>query len=240
MQWAAAWPKCRSMATPSTPLPELDGDSPCAGGRERGGDTDGRHRRERGAPTVRGMDPSGLRHDLGHLLGLMVSVLAQGLRSRVSVPAGGDRGRGPLGTCAMGCRTSTSRSWSPNSASTSTTSPCSAGCSASRRCSSTRLGPSVTRRVRWFVDETHVRVAAVWRYVYRAVDQFGHRRLRLHASATWWRRGASSSGRSARMATRLRLSRTWRCAERSMSSCRVSATTRSVIGRTGWSAVTVG
>ena len=60
--------------------------------------------------------------------------------------------------------------------------------------------------------------------------------------ATWWRRGASSSGRSASMATRLRLSRTWRrrCAERSMSSCRVSATTRSVIERTGSSAITDG
>jgi transposase-like protein len=26
---------------------------------------------------------------------------------------------------------------------------------------------------RWFVDETYVRVACVWRYVYRAVDQYG-------------------------------------------------------------------
>jgi IS6 family transposase len=26
---------------------------------------------------------------------------------------------------------------------------------------------------RWFVDETYVRVAGVWRYVYRAVDQHG-------------------------------------------------------------------
>ena len=26
---------------------------------------------------------------------------------------------------------------------------------------------------RWFVDETYVRVAGVWRYVYRAVDQNG-------------------------------------------------------------------
>ena len=25
----------------------------------------------------------------------------------------------------------------------------------------------------WFVDETYVRVAGVWRYVYRAVDQYG-------------------------------------------------------------------
>jgi IS6 family transposase len=31
------------------------------------------------------------------------------------------------------------------------------------------------RRVgdRWFVDETYVKVAGQWRYVYRAVDQFG-------------------------------------------------------------------
>src|SRR3954447_7686926 len=26
---------------------------------------------------------------------------------------------------------------------------------------------------RWFVDETYVKVAGSWRYVYRAVDQFG-------------------------------------------------------------------
>jgi len=26
---------------------------------------------------------------------------------------------------------------------------------------------------RWFIDETHVKVAGVWRYVYRAVDQHG-------------------------------------------------------------------
>ena len=26
---------------------------------------------------------------------------------------------------------------------------------------------------RWFVDETYVKVAGHWRYVYRAVDQYG-------------------------------------------------------------------
>ena len=26
---------------------------------------------------------------------------------------------------------------------------------------------------RWFVDETYVKVAGIWRYVYRAVDQYG-------------------------------------------------------------------
>jgi transposase-like protein len=36
---------------------------------------------------------------------------------------------------------------------------------------------------RWFVDETDVKVAGRWRYVYRAVDQFGagHRRVRVCA-----------------------------------------------------------
>jgi transposase-like protein len=29
-------------------------------------------------------------------------------------------------------------------------------------------------RCRWFVDETYVKVAGRWRYVYRAVDQHGH------------------------------------------------------------------
>ena len=105
-----------------------------------------------------------------------------GLRSRVSVPAGGDRGRGPLGTCAMGCRTATSRSCSPNSASTSTTSPCSAGCSASRRCSSSRLGPSVTRSgiggswTRPMSGSPRCGATCTG-----AVDEFGLRRLRLHA-----------------------------------------------------------
>lgn len=28
-------------------------------------------------------------------------------------------------------------------------------------------------RDRWFVDETYVKVAGVWRYVYRAIDQYG-------------------------------------------------------------------
>jgi transposase, IS6 family len=27
-------------------------------------------------------------------------------------------------------------------------------------------------RARWWVDETYVKVAAQWRYVYRAIDQF--------------------------------------------------------------------
>ena len=31
---------------------------------------------------------------------------------------------------------------------------------------------------RWFVDETYVKVAGRWRYLYRAVDQFGQERCR--------------------------------------------------------------
>jgi IS6 family transposase len=45
---------------------------------------------------------------------------------------------------------------------------------------------------RWFVDETYVKVAGVWRYVYRAVDQHGHvidvlvSQRRNVAAATWF------------------------------------------------------
>ena len=34
---------------------------------------------------------------------------------------------------------------------------------------------------RWFVDETYVKVAGRWRYVYRAVDQCGQRRCCISA-----------------------------------------------------------
>jgi transposase-like protein len=46
---------------------------------------------------------------------------------------------------------------------------------------------------RWFVDETYVRVAGVWRYVYRAVDQYGQvidvyvsRRRNIAAASTFF------------------------------------------------------
>ena len=36
-----------------------------------------------------------------------------------------------------------------------------------------RRRPTDPARDRWFVDETYVKVAGTWRYLYRAVDQFG-------------------------------------------------------------------
>src|SRR6266567_2411455 len=56
---------------------------------------------------------------------------------------------------------------------------------------------------RWFVDETYVRVAGRWRYVHRAVDQFGQvidvfvalRRIR-------WQPDGASNGPSARPGSR--------------------------------------
>jgi transposase-like protein len=46
---------------------------------------------------------------------------------------------------------------------------------------------------RWFVDETYVRVAGLWRYVYRAVDQHGQvidvyvsKRRKLNAATTFF------------------------------------------------------
>ena len=56
----------------------------------------------------------------------------------------------------------------------STTSRSIGGCSGSARCS-----PDAARPLRhatgdrWFVDETYVKVAGRWRYLYRAVDQYG-------------------------------------------------------------------
>jgi transposase-like protein len=35
---------------------------------------------------------------------------------------------------------------------------------------------------RWFVDETYVKVTGRWRYVYRAIDQFGRPGLVLSRS----------------------------------------------------------
>jgi len=77
-------------------------------------------------------------------------------------------------TCASDCPTAMSRSCWPNAAWRSITSPSNGGCSASRRCSLTPARPSRhTTGDRWFVDETYVKVAGRWRYLYRAVDQYG-------------------------------------------------------------------
>ena len=67
------------------------------------------------------------------------------------------------------CRGALGRAWVR-----SITSPCTDGCSASRRSSRRRRGRAGTRvGDRWFVDETYVKVAGRWRYVYRAIDQHG-------------------------------------------------------------------
>ena len=58
---------------------------------------------------------------------------------------------------------------------------------------------------RWFVDETYVRVAGVWRYVYRAVDQHGQViDILVSAQRTVPRRVGSSNGCSASMLARSR------------------------------------
>jgi transposase, IS6 family len=55
-----------------------------------------------------------------------------------------------------------------------TTSPSSAGCTASLRFWPTRPGSAGhAPGDKWFTDETYVKVNDVWRYVYRAVDQDG-------------------------------------------------------------------
>jgi hypothetical protein len=56
---------------------------------------------------------------------------------------------------------------------------------------------------RWQVDETYVKVAGQWRYVYRAIDQSGQV-IDVHVSrgATRRRPSASSNGRSVRRRSR--------------------------------------
>ena len=77
-----------------------------------------------------------------------------------------------------------------------------------------RYGPELSRRVRrevrhpnrsWRVDETYVRVAVRWTYLYRAVDSFGHTidfmlspnamRLLPNTSFDWLSRTLVRSGR---------------------------------------------
>lgn len=63
---------------------------------------------------------------------------------------------------------------------------------------------------RWFVDETYVRVAGVWRYVYRAVDQHGQvidawvsKRRNLAAARTFFKSALAVHGRPAEITTDL-------------------------------------
>ena len=73
----------------------------------------------------------------------------------------------------FGCRTGMSRSCSRSVESRSTMSRCNLG-PALHPSGRRAAGPCRhTARVRWFVDETYVKVAGVWRHVYRAVDEHG-------------------------------------------------------------------
>jgi transposase-like protein len=63
---------------------------------------------------------------------------------------------------------------------------------------------------RWFVDETYVKVAGVWRYVYRAVDQYSQvidvyvsKRRNLAAARTFFTMVLSSHGRPEQVTTDL-------------------------------------
>jgi transposase-like protein len=63
---------------------------------------------------------------------------------------------------------------------------------------------------RWFVDETYVRVAGVWRYVYRAVDQHGQvidvyvsKRRNIAAATRFFETVLAAHGRPAEVTTDL-------------------------------------
>jgi IS6 family transposase len=63
---------------------------------------------------------------------------------------------------------------------------------------------------RWFVDETYVKVAGVWRYVYRAVDQYGQvidvyvsKRRNIGAAKHFFTTALIAHGRPAEITTNL-------------------------------------
>ncbi len=63
---------------------------------------------------------------------------------------------------------------------------------------------------RWFVDETYVKVAGVWRYVYRAVDQHDHvidvyvsKRRNIPAATTFFERALTTHRRPREITTDL-------------------------------------
>jgi transposase-like protein len=74
----------------------------------------------------------------------------------------------------MDCRIAMLKSCWLSAECRSTTSASSAGCSASHRCFA-EAARACRHRVgdHWWVDETYVKVSGRWRYVYRAIDQFG-------------------------------------------------------------------
>ena len=58
---------------------------------------------------------------------------------------------------------------------------------------------------RWFADETYVKVAGRWTYLYRAIDQHGQViDVLLSRAVTWLRPGGSSPARCARARSRPR------------------------------------
>ena len=100
---------------------------------------------------------------------------------------------------------------SPNDVSRLITSPSTAGYKDSPHSSSTQ--PRPCRHAvgdRWFVEETYVRVAGVWRYVYRAVDQYGQvidvyvsKRRNLDAARHFFTTALSAHGRPVEVTTDL-------------------------------------
>ena len=93
---------------------------------------------------------------------------------RVPVPAGDHRAGGALIPAVSGSPTATSRSYSPNAGSRVD------HVTVYRRVQRfTPLFADAARPCRhavgerWYVDETYVKVAGWWRYVYRAIDQHG-------------------------------------------------------------------
>ena len=96
---------------------------------------------------------------------------------------------------------------------------------------------------RWFVDETYVKVAGVWRYVYRAVDEHGQvidvlvsRRRDIAAARAFFAKAVLAHGQPHEVVTPI-APRLW--PTQSPSCCPARSTTRSSTRTTGSSATTV-
>jgi DDE domain len=92
---------------------------------------------------------------------------------RPSLARGGP-GQRFAGTCATTCPSGTSKSCLRSAASRSTSHHLPLGAAVARPSSSRPPGLAGMRPVtRWFADETYVKVAGRWAYLYRTVDQHG-------------------------------------------------------------------